>query len=218
MRWMAAWLLLLGATAWCQLAVQGPQSVYEGQNVGAVDLIGNPHRDVEPLRSLITQQAGQPYSQQKVQTSIDALQATGQFEKVQVNVVPDPNGLRLDFLLEPAYYLGMVNFPGASKAFSYTRLLQVVDLPDEDPFDKARVAVADDALLKFLQRNGYFQATVQTDSAIDDSHQLVNVTFTVDLGKQARVAKVSVVGPDPSESSRLLGSIKSMRARLTGGF
>ncbi len=123
---------LFATAAGAQVAVLSPESAYEGQNVAAIDLIANPHRDVEPLRFLVAQKAGQPYSQANVEASITALERTGQFPKVQVNVVPDLSGLRLNFLLEPAYFLGMVNFPGAVKVFSYTRLLQVVNLPDED--------------------------------------------------------------------------------------
>jgi outer membrane protein assembly factor BamA len=209
---------LYATLSWAQLAVQGPQSVYEGQNVGAIDLIGNPHRDLEPLRPLVAQKAGEPYSQDKVQASIVALEHAGQFPKVQVNVVPDPSGLRLNFLLEPAYYLGIINFPGATKVFSYTRLLQVVNLPDEDPYDKARVALAQEALQKFLQHSGYFQATVQTDSQIDDAHQLVSLTFSVKLGKLARVASVNLQGPDATEDAHLLHSIHSLQARFSGGL
>src|ERR1700680_2107917 len=210
--------LLFVTAAWAQLAVQGPQSVYEGQNVGAIDLIGNPHRDMEPLRPLVVQKAGEPYSQAKVEASIASLEQTGQFPKVQVNVVPDPSGLRLNFLLEPAYYLGMIDFPGAGKPFSYTRLLQVVNLPDEDPYDKARITLAQEALQKFLQRNGYFQATIQTDSQIDDDHLSVNLSFSVKLGKLARVANVSFQGPDSREDARLQHSIRSLRARFSGGL
>src|SRR5437762_6088414 len=161
--------LLFAAAALGQVAVQGPQSVYEGQHVAEIDLVANPHRDVEPLRRLLVQVQGQPYSQTKVEASIKALEGTGQFPKVQVNVVPDPAGLRLNFLLEPAYFLGIIDFPGATNQFTYTRLLQVVDLPDEDPFVKARMGIADQTLQEFLRRNGFFQATIHTDSPIDDA-------------------------------------------------
>lgn len=211
-------LLLFPVATWAQLAVQTPQPVYEGQTVGAIDLIGNPHRDVEALRPLVEQKAGQPYSQSKVEASIAALECTGQFPKVQVSVVPDPAGLRLNFLLEPAYYLGMVNFPGATKIFSYTRLLQVADLHEEDPYDKTRVAISEKALQDFLRRNGYFQAAIQTNLGIDDAHQLVNFTFSIDLGKQAKIAGVTLQGTDASETSQLLHSVRSLRARLTGAL
>jgi len=204
--------------AWAQLAVQGSQPVYNGQNVGAIDLIGNPHRDMESFRPLIAQKAGEAYSQDKVEASIAALERTGQFPKVQVNVVPDPSGLRLNFLLEPAYFLGVIDFPGATKFFSYTRLLQVVNLPDEDPYDKARVILAQQALQKFLEHNGYFQAKIKTETSIDDAHQLVNLTFSVSPGRLARVADVTFEGPDANEDARLQHSIRSLRARFSGGL
>ena len=209
---------VFAAAAWSQVAVQGPQSVYEGQNVAEIDLVANPHRDVEPLRSFVDQKPGQPYSQAKVEASVKALEATGQFPKVQVNVVPDPAGLRLNFLLEPAYFLGIIDFPGATNQFTYTRLLQVVDLPDEDPFVKARLGIAETTLQEFFRRNGFFQATIHTDSQIDDAHQLVNVTFSVKMGKRARVGNVSFKGPNGPESASLQHSIRSLRARFTGGL
>src|SRR3981081_4237142 len=118
--------------------VVGPQPLYEGQPVTAVDLIANPHRDVEPLRAFVSQKPREPYSQEKVQASIDALHKTGQFEKVTVDVVPDLAGLRLNFILEPAYYLGVIEFQGLAKYFSFKRLLQVVAIPEEDPHVNAR--------------------------------------------------------------------------------
>ncbi len=198
--------------------MQGPQSVYDGQTVGAIDLIGNPHRDLEPFRSLIEQKTGAPYLQSKVEASVAALERSGQFPKVEVTVVPDPLGLRLNFLLEPAYHLGMVDFPGADKTFPYTRLLQVTDLQEEDPYDTTRVAASEKALQDFLRRNGYFQAAIHVEPSIDDAHQLVSVAFGIELGKQARIENVTLQGPDAQESSHLVHSVHSLRARLTGGL
>jgi len=192
--------------------------VYEGQNVVAVDLIANPHRDLKPLRDIPLQKAGEPYSQAKVDASVRALQQAGGFPKITVNVTPELSGVRVSFLLEPAYYLGMIDFPGAAKSFPYTRLLQVANLPDQDPYDPERVVLAQQALQEFLKRNGYFLATIQTKTDIDDSHQLVNVTFNVVLGKQAKIASVKFEGTDLREASHLLHSIRTVRARLTGGL
>ena len=82
MRLSGIFFFLLTTAAWAQLAVQGPQPVYNGQNVAAIDLVGNPHRDMEPFRSLVVQKVGEPYSQDKVEASIAALERTGQFPKV----------------------------------------------------------------------------------------------------------------------------------------
>ena len=218
MRWSGLVFILIAAAASAQLSIQGPQAVYDGQNVSAVDLVGNPHRNMEPLRHLVVQRAGQPYSQSQVKASIAALQNTGLFADVKVSVVPDLSGLRLDFLLEPAYYIGVISFPGIERYFSYTRLLQVVDLPDEDPYDKSRVEAADKALLDFLHHDGYFQARVDSEPEIDDANQLVNLKFTVAPGKRAKVAEVTIEGPTANENSRLLHAMHSLRARFSRGL
>lgn len=219
MRLIGLLLFLFAAIAgrgWAQLTRQGPEPTFDGQTVVAVDLIANPHRNVDPLRPLVVQKAGAPYSQSAVVASIQGLESTGEFKNVRVGVIPDPNGLRLDFLLEPAYYIGVVEFPTLTKKFSYTRLLQVVDLPDEDPYDKDHLPASEKALSEFLRHNGYFQAAVQTHSEIDDSHRIVNVTFSGELGKQARIGTVSFMGPSAKEDAKLLHSVHSLWARLTG--
>jgi outer membrane protein insertion porin family len=204
--------------AQAQLQVEGPSPVYAGQKVSAVDLIGNPHRNLEPFRSVVLQKAGEPYSQPKIQESIEALQRAGHFSRVSVEVVPDLAGLRINFLLEPAYFTGVVEFPGAAQSFAYIRLLQVTNIEDEDPYDPSRVSVGEQALQEFFKRNGYFQSATNSEIQIDDAHQLVNVIFRVKLGKRARIGTVQIEGSDPGESPPLLHATRSLRARFTGGL
>jgi outer membrane protein assembly factor BamA len=218
MRLLISILLLFCVAGFAQLAPQSPQAAYDGQNVSSVSLIANPHRDLKPLLPLVSQKVGAPYSEANIQATAQALKNAGNFPKVQVSVEPEVAGLRINFLLEPAYYLGMVEFPGAAKYFPYTRLLQVVNLPDEDPYDPARIPVGESALLEFLHKNGYFQAKVHAEPTIDDSRQLVSVSFVVEMGKQARIASLQLEGPDNPESAQLLRATKSLRARLSGGL
>ena len=210
--------LLALCLATAQLAPREPQAAYEGQNVSSISLVANPHRDLGPLRGVLTQNAGEAYSQKKIDESREALQRAGHFEKVQVEVVPQIHGLQVNFILEPAWYLGVLDFPGAAKNFSYTRLLQVVDLEDEDPYDPAHIATAASQLQEFLKSNGYFLSTVHPETQIDDDHQIVNVRFVVVLGKQARIGSVTIEGPSESEAAHLVHSLRSLRARLSGGL
>src|ERR1700674_4886888 len=116
------------------------------------------------MRSLVQQTRGEPYSSSKVESTISALEETGRFSKVEVEVKPDPGGLHVTFTLEPALYFGTFDFPGATKSFSYTRLLQVIDIPNQAPYKQDLVAKAGGALLQFLVLEGYFQAQVQNES------------------------------------------------------
>ena len=212
-------LLALSVSAFSQSQESdGKQPSYEGQKVGSIDLIANPRIDIEPYRSLIVQKAGEPYSSEDVEASVKALDDTQAFSKVQPQVTPDPAGLKLTFVLQPAYYIGMVTFPGAIKQFTYTRLLQVVNLQDQSPYQESQVQQSESALLKFLADHGYFQAKVHTEVNADDQNQLTHIAFRTELGKHARVGRVEIVGPPQVEDQKLERTIRSLRARFTGAL
>jgi len=194
------------------------QVSYDGQIVSSISVIADPHLDVEKLKPLISQKVGQPYSQTEVESSIEALRGAGNFTKVTIDGDPEPAGLRLSFILEPAYYVGVVNFPGATKVFSYTRLLQVINFEDQQPYDKSTMPGQESQLLTFFRSNGFFVAKVHSDAQLDDNHRIANPVFYVDLGKRARIGKIDIQGPAPDESARLLHSVQGLRARVTGGF
>src|SRR3954468_19371836 len=128
--------LLLGCCLCCAAQEKQPSTYegFEGREVAKVDLASNPAIDLEQFRPLLKQKAGQPFSIAAIRESVSALQNTKQFSQVQVSIEPQQSGLRVLFVLQPAYYVGMISFPGASNSFAYTRLLQTVNIPDQTPF------------------------------------------------------------------------------------
>ena len=208
----------LMAEAFGQASFPAAEAAYQGENVTAIDLVANPHVNVEPFRTLLAQEVGEPYSQDKIQASISALETTGKFGAVRTTVLPEPQGLRLTFVLEPAYYLGIVQFPEVAKHFSYVRLLQVVGFSNQDPYDKYLLPGKEAALTKFLAENGYFEAKVHAETGFDDINQLVNVTFRAEIGRRARIGTVEIQGTNPAETAHLLHSVRSLRARFSGGL
>ena len=102
---------------------------YEGQKVGSVEVAGQPDLNRRSVANLISQPVNAPYRQQQVDATVDALKKSGKYDDVKVLVTPEADGLRLMFVLEPAYYFGIYNFPAAVGPFSYTRLLQAASYP-----------------------------------------------------------------------------------------
>jgi len=211
-------IILLTVDSFGQATFSAAEAAYQGEVVIAVDLVADPHIDVEPFRSLLAQKAGQPYSQEQVEASISVLAETGKFSKVRTSVTPEPNGLRLTFILEPAYYVRMVEFPELVKYFSYVRLLQVVNFSGQDPYDKYLLPGAEAALNKLLVENGYFQAQVHADISLDDVNQLVNVSFRATIGERAKIGRVEIEAPNAAVEAHLLRSVRSWRARFSGGL
>lgn len=196
---------------------QSPQSPsYDGEKVIVVDLIARPTLDIEALRPLVQQKAGAPYSTAKIRDTAAALEKTGLFSRIDIEVTPEAAGLRVVFVLQPAYYIGMIDFPGGLDAFSYPRLLQVVNYPSEQPYEESRMKAAVPALLRFFSSNGYFAAHVRTESKFDEARQLADLVFHVTLNKHAKLGRVEIKGPEAREAARLERALRSIRARAKG--
>ena len=189
---------------------------YEGQNVSSVELAGAPGIRTSDLEQYLAQKEGQPFSKQKVDQSIAALKASGRFKDVQLQVVPDLNGVRVLLIVQPGIYFGIFEFPGAVDRFSYSRLLQATNYPPEGPYADRDVQQNRESLEKFFQRSGYFLARVDPEVKVDKQHGLANVFFNTTLGKRAKFGEVTIKGTTPEEAEHLLDVQKSFWARLHG--
>ncbi|MFB3918249.1 MAG: POTRA domain-containing protein [Terriglobales bacterium] len=190
-------------------------SSYEGQNVTSVELAGQPQVNITALQPLLAQKAGTPFSTAKVDESIAALKRTGQFSNVQLEVRPEPKGIRVLFVLQPAVYFGIYQFPGAER-FSYTRLLQVTNYPPRGVYTPVDVEDARKELGRFFQHGGFFLAEVRSEVRTDAEHGLANVLFHVDLSRRAKFGDVVLEGVPPREREHLGNAVHSIWARLRG--
>jgi outer membrane protein assembly factor BamA len=90
-------------------------SSYEGQNISSIEIAVQPSIDETQFSSLFAQKAGEPFSKDKVNQTATAIRATGKFKDVRIQVDPEATGVRVMFILEPAVYFGVFNFPGAER-------------------------------------------------------------------------------------------------------
>src|SRR5262249_237747 len=71
---------------------------YEGQTVSSVEVAGRPDISSEEFTKALAQHAGEPFSSAKIEQSVLALQRTGQFQDVQVDLRPELEGVRVIFI------------------------------------------------------------------------------------------------------------------------
>ncbi len=197
-------------------AQQAPTELYEGLKVSNVDLVAQPLLNVEAFQPLVAQKAGTPFSTADIRKTAAALQGTGKFSRIGVEIKPEAEGLRVTFILEPAFYVGMIYFPGATNAFSYQRLLRVVNYPAQEPYEAARADRGESSLTQFFTEQGYFTAQVKVETKLDQPRKLADIVYNVTLGRRARFGKVEIGGPPPAEIAQLKGALRSWRAYLHG--
>src|ERR1700675_4134356 len=155
---------------------------YEGQNVASIEVAGRPDFVQQQLLPLLLQREGEPFSKDKVDQSVEALKHSGAAKEVELDIRPEPEGIRLIFVLQPAMYFGIYEFPG-SRHFAYSRLLQVSDYPPRGAYNARDVENTQTLLLKFFRQNGYFEAEVKPRLQTDTVHGLVNGFFQITLNR-----------------------------------
>jgi outer membrane protein insertion porin family len=186
---------------------------YEGQNVASIDIAGRPDLSTAQFELIFAQKAGQPFSKQKVMDTVAALKMQGHLKKIRLEVDPDPHGVRVLLILEPAVYFGIYRFPGAS-VFPYSQLLQVANYPVQTPYSAPEVERDRLALLKFYRQQGYFQAEVKTELKVDTVHDIANVAFNSTLGRKSKFGEVVISGLPSDKDTQLENSLKGFGARL----
>jgi len=189
---------------------------YEGQNVTSVELAGRPDLNLAEFQHLLVQHAREPFSIAKVNQSIAALKRSGKFQEVQLEVRPEPGGVRVLLVLEPGVYFGIYEFPGALEHFAYARLLQVTNYPPRGVYTPVDVQDARNDLQQYLRRSGYFLSNVETSLENHPQYGIADVIFHVTLGRRAKFGRVIITGTTPQESNFLRGKVHSILARLRG--
>jgi len=207
---------LCGATAGAQENQPTTYQGFEGRRVFKVDIAASPVMNVNSFHPLIKQKEGDSFSMAAIRDSVAALQKTALFSQVQVKVEPEQSGLHVTFLLQPAFYVGMVSFPGAN-ALSYTRMLQAVNIPDQTPFVEDLVTNGKGALLELFKNDGFFQAKIDAETQRDEKHLIVNLIYHCTLGPRAKIGEVTFQGATEKEKVELRAALTSFWAKLKGG-
>jgi outer membrane protein insertion porin family len=216
-------LTLLGTPAAAQDLSSDSQDLRSGSNVGfegspvsRIDIAVRPSEDPAQVRALIRQEQGKPFSMDAIRSSVAALQQTGKFTQVQVSLEPQATGLRVLFILQPVYNVGLISFPGATKAFSYTRLLQAANVPSISSFVPDYVSDEEQRLLAFVVSEGFFAASIHAHTQTDDVHRLINIIFDCDLHARAKVSDVRVQGVSADQAAEVLKRLSRFWATLDG--
>jgi outer membrane protein assembly factor BamA len=188
---------------------------YQGQTVTSVEIAGRPDLQTTQFESQFAQKEGQPFDKGKVDATATALKGAGQFQNIRTEVEPDANGLRVLFVLEPAVYYGIFQFPGAER-FAYSRLIQVSNYTSQEPYSASEVERDRQRLIRFFRQEGYFQAEVAAQLKIDPQHGVVNIVFQSTLGRKAKFGQVDIAGVAPPQAKDLEHRLTTPLARLHG--
>ena len=159
----------------------------------AVEVI-SPHRAVGPQpEQALTDLVGRPLSRARVRESLDRLWALGIFDRVEVEMVPEGDGVRLRYHVSRRARVERVEWTGdlglAAADLAPAAALAIGGPAEPDRLERARTDV-----LARLRREGYLGANVWVDARENPETNGRVVTFVVAAGFEAYVGRVQIDG------------------------
>ena len=170
-----------------------------GLPVQAIQFAGVVFGDHESVPSGLQQQAGHPLDPEAVRADLHTLFATGRYKDISVSsrqATGAEQGLILLYTGTPQLFVGRVMVSGVAEDRLSNLLEASTSLEPGKPYADDDLARAVSGLKETLARNGYQTPTIDQQTSLDEAHALIDLTFHVVLGVQARVGKVEVAGND----------------------
>ena len=172
-------------------------SAWKGLRVEKIEFKGVSFDAKDPLPGQLPQQAGEPLDPAKVTLSIRRLFASGRYRDISVSGEREGTGVTLIYVGTPRYFVGKVSIEGVKQDRLASLLEYATNLQPGTDFTQTLIPAGTEGVKEALANSGYFQPTITPTTAVDEAGSQVNVTYTVNIGPQARVGVVTVEGTDP---------------------
>jgi outer membrane protein insertion porin family len=177
-----------------QAVRQGWFVQFEGLPVRRIAFEGVDAERLAPLPDHLAQVVGSPLEQRYLAESLRQVFDTGLFETIAVEGEREGDGVALIFKGEPRAFIGTVSVYGAKGASVNSQLERACRLIPGTRFTEARLEQAMALMRQALDDNGFHEPTISRTLNRRPKEQLVDISFRVDSGPQARVGAVKVSG------------------------
>lgn len=193
-----ALLRALGLAALVLLLAAGSGFAQEAPplTVTAIEIRSDaPLADLEELLSLIEIQAGQPLDEEAVRHTLRNLQASGIASETEVYTREEEGGVVAVIVFRAVVQVEEVRFEGELGSLSRADLARAVPQKVAEPLSEERLVRGVFNLLDFYHDNGYFNASVRLDPAIDPERRQAVVTYQIESGDRATVRTIGFTNP-----------------------
>jgi outer membrane protein insertion porin family len=215
------------------LAGVARQAPLEGQTVTAVRVVDSNGKVIEQNPTNLPLLAGKPYQVETERAAIERLFATGLYSNISTVATPEPDGVRIDFVVQPAYFIGNVTVEGLKPPPNEPEALASLGLGLGRTFDEQGLKAALGRLKQTLSDEGLYLARVSDQLSYVRQNQLVNITVVVTPGPRALLGKISLENQskfsgeellehskldpgDPISSDRITNAVNRVQKFLTG--
>jgi outer membrane protein assembly factor BamA len=185
---------------------------WKGLRVNKIEFEGVTFDATDKLPSQLAQKVGEPLDPQKVRQSTRRLFESGRYRDIELRAVRQGDGVTLIFVGAARFYVGRVTIAGVKSERLSSLLEYATKLNPGTAMTRSEVSAGTEGIIQTLQQQGYYQPKVSAKQETDDAGDQINVTYTVDIGPQARIGQVQLEGTDPGltlEEFKKKGKLKT---------
>ncbi len=186
--------------------VAGPVAA-QADRIRSIEIEGNQRIEAETVASYLAVQIGEEVTQEKLDTSLKRLFATGFFADVSLRV----EGARLVVSLAENPIINRIAFEG-NRNVDDDELFDEVQLRPRVVYTRTRVQSDTDRILEIYRRNGRFSARVEP-KIVTLPQNRVDLIFEVDEGPQTKIRRIQFIGNRVFSDGDLLEELQSVEAR-----
>src|SRR6516225_9568101 len=172
--------------------------------VRGIRIVGEDGKVLQENPSSLAVKLGDPLSPEAVAASIRTLYQTGDFADLRAEMVPLPEGIRLDFIVRENLFINQVLIHGLKPPPTEASAAASMQLSLGQTYRAEDVASALERLRETLREEGLYQAKVTADRIPHpETHQL-DVIVQVDPGPRARLGTIQLLNNSEFSDAALL--------------
>jgi outer membrane protein insertion porin family len=165
-----------------------------GLQVSEIKFEGITSRDITTLQRNLALQPGDKLSEENIKSSLHQLYATGLYRNIVAVGYRSGGHITVAFRGVPQMFLRRMYVHGMKQELLAAQIERATRLEVGQPFTAKELDQATVQLKRALALNGFFEPQVSVQTISAGSNHLVDVVYTVTIGKQARVGAVTVAG------------------------
>ena len=167
---------------------------YWSATIRGIQFSGVTTDQLTPLTDHLAIKIGDPLNSEALAQSIRQLFATGLYIDLEASITPQDGGVLVNFSGQPRRFIGNVTVTGAKSSTLNAQLTQATALNAGSRFTEAKYTQAVEQMQQTMARNGFHQAKISSHLVPRPNTQLVDLSFQVESGPQARVGQVTLTG------------------------
>jgi outer membrane protein insertion porin family len=197
----AVWLAIV-PMAWSQ------GDGFEGQRITQIRIRGQQEQTLSDKLPPMPLEVGKPFDIDAERESLRQLYRTGRYSDIRVEVTPELDGLRVDFVVRRNYYNNVVSIEGLKEPPNEAAALASMRMGLGEPFRESALKEGLGHLVDTLRDEGLYQAKVDYTLVPHEDTRSMDINVHVDSGARARVGSIDLLNHTGLPDKTLLNKSK----------